>query len=108
MGGIGDVCQVVGVGIQIRSQRTAGSAQQVVVLAPQKENRLTFQAALPCLVVFEHGYRNGAERAVIEEDDIGIEKKFVFEGVHAVIIKRKCKSILKTALTLSKYLAIML
>ena len=48
-------------------------------------HRLALELALPRLVALEHRPRAGAERAMVEKDDVGIEEK---ELAHA---RRVCR-----------------
>jgi len=53
----------------------ARGAHQVGEAAAEQRDGLALELALPGLVDLEHRPRAGAERAVVEEDDVGVEQE---------------------------------
>ena len=63
--------------------RAAALAADIMVHeeACEEGDGLPFQLPLPALVLLEDGFRAGAEGAVIEEVDVGIEEEEIAEAV---------------------------
>ena len=78
--GVGDVDEVVGAAVDVGRQRGTRFAHQAVeaALVAEELHRLALQLALPPLVFLEHNLGRGAERAVVQEGDVGIEQEQVF------------------------------
>src|SRR5574339_602357 len=96
MGCIGYIDEVVGIRVEIAAQRLTRFLDQAVELASQKEDRLPLQTSLPVLIGIEDRPGRSTVRAVIEEDNILIEKKLFPDGWHAAIIRErsmKCRSV---------------
>lgn len=72
------VNQVLRIRADVSSERSARVAHQFVESAPQEFDWLIFQLALPRLISFKYGARSGAERTVIQKNDMGIEQKQIW------------------------------
>ena len=83
-GGVGHEHQVFAAGAQVVRQCGAGLGQQQPRPASEKFHRIAFKFELPALVLLKHLAWTGPERAMVEEDQIGVEQ----EGVahHATIL----------------------
>lgn len=86
--GIGDVHHVVRGDAQVGCQLGPGVCQQGGRLPSEKGHRLQLQRPLPRLVRLEDRARARPKRAMIEEDDIGVQQKEGFERRHEGILQR--------------------
>lgn len=82
MGGVGDVDQVIGIGVQVCAQCGAGLSEQGIVFAAKKKHRLAFKTALPVLISFKNRNRAGSEGTVIEKMNLRIKQEVLFEFIH--------------------------
>ena len=73
--GIGEADDIVGCGAQFLGQRDARDAHGFGQVAAKEFHRLTLELELPFLVLGEDRAGAGAERAVVEEDDILAEEE---------------------------------
>src|SRR5205823_14236291 len=74
-GRVRDEDEVPGLGADVLRKRRLRRLDELLVLAPEKPRRLPLEPQLPALVVLEDGARTGAERAVVEVDDIRLEQE---------------------------------
>ena len=76
-GDIGDEDEVLRIGRDVFAQRSTRRREQAVKPAREKFDRPALELELPLLVALEDGARAGAERTVIQEDDVRIEQEVV-------------------------------
>ncbi|MEI9893109.1 MAG: hypothetical protein WDN28_04155 [Chthoniobacter sp.] len=79
-GGVGDEDQVVRLGLEEGRQLFARGVEQIWQIAPEKLHRLALHAGAQFGLGREDGAGAGAEAAVIEEDDAGVERPVIGEG----------------------------
>jgi hypothetical protein len=70
LGSVDEAHDIVRTGAEAGGERDAGDAHPLGQLAAEESYRLAFELKLPGLIGLEHRTRAGAERAVVEEDDI--------------------------------------
>ena len=79
-GGVGHEDQVGRRSTQAGRQSRACLRQQRRRTPAQKGHRVAFEFELPVLVIGEHVFRAGAETAVVQEDEPGLQKKLLAQG----------------------------
>jgi len=79
-GGVGQEDQVVGARAQVIGQHFPRQRQQRARAAAEEVHRIALELGLAALVVGKHLGRAGAEGAVVEEDEIGVEQEGVAHG----------------------------
>jgi polyribonucleotide nucleotidyltransferase len=87
-GRVRDERQVVGSRSDEGAELGAGLLEQPREPAGDQLDRLALELELPRLVALEDRPRAGAERAMVEEDDVGIEKKELAHAAEYVVRQR--------------------
>lgn len=72
-GGVGNEDEVVGVGVDVCAHRAPRGGQVGVQFADDEADGLAFEFTLPVLVGVKDRARGRAKRAVVEENDFGVE-----------------------------------
>jgi hypothetical protein len=74
-----DEGELVGRGVEVARELAAGARDEFGEPAVEEVDRFPLEVALVRLVALEHRSRARAERAVVEERDLGVEKKVAAE-----------------------------
>ena len=74
-GGVGHVDEVVGGGVQVRTECLTSGAHQGVETAAKEFHRLALELQLPGLIGLKYRPGTGAKGAVVQEDDIGSQEE---------------------------------
>ena len=76
---VGEVDDVIGADADVLGQSRPAFDEQLSGASAQEADRFALQLKLEALTGLQHGPRRGAERAVVQKDDVGIEQELGFE-----------------------------